>query len=248
MFYGYILFISLFWLKSVCLAQVAEVIIVTEEFPPYNYTTPETGEITGFSTKIVRALLKEINLDAKISSYPWARAYNMAENIENVMIYSIKRTAKREPLFKWVGELIRHESYFMTVKSNPIEPVGNLDELKKYSIAVIRNGAIARGLMADGFPNVIASANRDANWKILKNGRIDLWCTDILSARHTITSMGDNPDNLKIIHRYEKLSMTSLYIAFSKQTDDTIVEIFRKGYNQLKEKGIYQEILKRSGI
>ncbi len=240
--------ISLFCLNCVYLGQAAEIIIVTEEFPPYNYTDPATGDITGFSTEIVRALLKEINVDAKIRSYPWARSYKMAEEIENVMIFSMKRTTKREELFKWVGELIKHKPYFLTVKNKLIKPVDNLEELKKYTIAAIRKGAIVRGLKADGFPNVIAGTDRDANWKILKGGRIDLWCTDILSARHTIKSLGDNYDDLKIIYHYKELSKSSLYMAFSKQTDDTIVEMFRKGFNQLKTNGIHQKILKRYGI
>ena len=244
-----IMVLNVLWLGGQIALGEAEVItIVTEEFPPFNYTDSATGALTGFSTEIVQALLQELGIDAEIRSFPWARAYMMAEHQENVLIYSMKRTAKREALFKWIGALIKHESYFLTVKGSLIEPTTDLDIIKKYRIGAIRDGAIARGLKTDGFPTITLCADRDRNWELLKKGRIDLWCTEIVSARHIIKSVGDNPNDLKIIHRYEKLSQDFLYMAFSKQTDDTLVEKFRKGFNRLKKKKIYQEIFMRYGV
>lgn len=90
-----------------CLALRAfahdEIRIVTEELPPYNMT--QDGQITGMSTEVVQAVLKEVGMSAPIQSMPWARAYDIALNSENTLIYSITRTRQRENLFKWVGDI-----------------------------------------------------------------------------------------------------------------------------------------------
>ncbi len=58
--------------------------VVTEEFPPFNYT--ENGKITGFSTEVVEAILKEAGIEGKPRSYPWARSYKKALNEKNYIL------------------------------------------------------------------------------------------------------------------------------------------------------------------
>ena len=164
------------------------------------------------------------------------------------MIYSMKRKEKRENLFKWVGKIVNHETHFLALKSSPIQPTNNLEEIKKYEIGAVIGGATAKSIEADGFPEVETVPNQRQNWYKLNKGRIDLWCTNFLSARHTIESTGDDPNKIKIIHLYEKRSQKALYMAFSKQTNDSIVEKFRKGYKRIKDKGIYGKILKKYSV
>jgi polar amino acid transport system substrate-binding protein len=75
--------------------------VLTEEFPPYNYT--ENGRITGFSTAVVQAVLKEAQLQGDFQSLPWARAYETAQTSDSVLIYSIARNPQREKLFSGSG-------------------------------------------------------------------------------------------------------------------------------------------------
>ncbi|MFC2140644.1 substrate-binding periplasmic protein, partial [Candidatus Auribacterota bacterium] len=207
-----------------------EITIVTENFPPYNYQNATTGKVEGISTEIIRAILKEANNETKIRIYPWPRAYDMAQTQKNVLIYSMKRTTARENQFKWVAELVKHESHFLALKGSPILPTDNLEEIKKYKIGAIRGGAIAKALAADGFPNIDVITDREGNWKKLKIGRFDLWCTNLLSARYTVKSLGENFNKLKVVHLYQRLSKYSLYGAFSKQTDDAVVDTFKKAF------------------
>ncbi len=81
--------VLMFLAASACAAE-APLRIVTEELPPYNMT--QNGRMTGMSTEVVQAVLKEVGMDAPIHSMPWARAYELALNESNVLIYSIVRT------------------------------------------------------------------------------------------------------------------------------------------------------------
>ncbi len=224
-----------------------EIQIVTEDYPPYNYPDPATGQAAGFSTEIVLALLREVNIQAKITFYPWARAYSMAQTEPNVLIYSLKQTAERKEMFKWVGKLLTTQIYFIALKGSPIAPTSDIETLKSYTIGAVRGGSTAKALEADGFKFEPISG-REQNWKKLRAGRIDLWCTELLSAQDTVKRLGDDPDQLHPVALYEKVSGEALYLAFSKQTDDRLVERFREGFLRLKSKMIYRGILKKYGV
>ena len=222
-----------------------EITVVTEEFPPFNYTNSETGEKTGLSTDIVKALLKEVGVNAEIKILPWARALHIAEVEKNVLIFSLKRKADRENKFKWVGELVKSKVYLIALKESPIAPSKTLDDFKPYITGAVRDGANAQQLVSDGFKRVFLTSDRDSNWTLLKNNRIDLWCTDIISANHIAKSRGDAPSLLKPVYPYEPLSQDGLYLAFSLPTDEALVEKFRAGLKRLKDNGTYTNILKR---
>ncbi len=97
------------------LADAAEgpVRILTEEFPPYNYT--DGGKVTGLGTEVVEAVLQELGLQGQFQSMPWARAYETASNVPGVLIYSMVRTPEREKLFKWVGVIAPSDYYLFSL-------------------------------------------------------------------------------------------------------------------------------------
>ncbi|MBN2297275.1 MAG: transporter substrate-binding domain-containing protein [Deltaproteobacteria bacterium] len=229
-------------LASPCHAQ--EVVVVTEDFPPYNYIDPNTLKITGICTEVVLAVFKELGQEPDIRVYPWVRAYQMALKEKNVLIYSMKRTEQRENLFKWAGELYTPQTYFIAYAKEPFPPVSSIDELKGFRIGVLHGGAVDRALRKNGFQNVEGVSDRIQNWKKLKMGRIDFWCTCILSARYLVTSSGDQIEDMNTVFLYEELSRDPLYMAFSAQTDDAIVDQYRQAYQAVMQKGIYAGILK----
>ena len=85
---------------SPVLADSLELEIVTENWRPYNYS--EGGDIKGHSTEILEKVLRRSGIKYKIKVYPWARAYKIAQNRKNVLIYTIMRIPSREYLFKWI--------------------------------------------------------------------------------------------------------------------------------------------------
>ena len=83
--------------------------VVTEIIAPFQLQN-DNGELTGFSVEIIQALFDEIDLQPNIIVMPWARAYDVAKNEPNVLIFSIARTPHREPMFHWIGN-ITHETF-----------------------------------------------------------------------------------------------------------------------------------------
>lgn len=226
-----------------------KITIVTEDFPPWNFPNAETGKTDGICTDIVRAVLKEAQLDpnTEITINPWPRTYKMAQEEKNVLIYSLKRTESRETEFQWIGELVKAEATLMVLKSSPIQASTNLDDFKKFSIAVLRSGASFENLQSDGFTNLDGSNYQEANWKKLKAGNVDMWCITPFSAQFILKKNGDDPDLIRAVHSYQKNTDAQFYIAFSKHTDDTLVNKLRNAYDTIKKNGTYEQILKKWG-
>ncbi len=80
-----------------------EIRCVTEEFPPFNYTNEK--KLIGISVDILHELFKVVEFEYKIEMLPWARAYDIALNEGNVMIFTVGRNANRENLFHWIGKV-----------------------------------------------------------------------------------------------------------------------------------------------
>jgi len=52
--------------------------IITEEFPPYNYTDHD-GKVVGISTEIVREMLKRLDHADNIEVMPWVDGYKLVQ-------------------------------------------------------------------------------------------------------------------------------------------------------------------------
>ncbi len=83
------LLLSTFLITGTTYSQ--EIRVLTEHLPPYQIQMGE-NKIGGFSTEIVRAVLKEAKIRAKIEVYPWVRAYSIALEDKNILIFSIVRS------------------------------------------------------------------------------------------------------------------------------------------------------------
>ena len=227
-------------------AETATIRILTEEFPPYNYT--ESGQITGFSTEVVRAVLTEIGLQGQFQSVPWARAYETAQNAEGVLIYSIGRNPQREALFKWVG-VIAPTSYFLFSLPERKLTLANLDEAKNYQVGTVNEAIGEQYLLSKDFhkgKNLQSSTKYEMNYEKLKLGRVDLWIMNEMVAVHLVRQAGDDPTTvLARSLAIDDLSRGGLYMAFGAATPDPLVERFRKGLEAIKRNGTYDALMKK---
>lgn len=220
--------------------------IVTEEFPPYNLT--EQGKVTGFSTEVVEAVLKEVGVAAPIQSMPWARAYDTALNTENVLIYSITYTAAREKLFKWVGVVAPSDWHLFTLRGGSARPT-SLADAQRFQVATVNEDAGEQFLASQGFvlgKNLQSSTKYELNYEKLKRGRVDLWIANDLVAHHLVRQAGDDP--VKVLVRalpVPELGREGLFMAFSLKTPDATVARFRKGLEAVKKDGRYDALKKK---
>lgn len=225
---------------------VETVKILTEEYPPFNYT--DKGKITGLGTEVVQAVLKEINIEGQFQSVPWARAYETAQNSDSVLIYSMNRSKEREKLFKWVGQITPTDFYLFSLKSRHLQ-FTDLEGAKNLQIGTVNQDIGEQFLVSQGFAlgrNLQSSSKYELNYEKLKLGRVDLWVMNELGAYFISRQTGDDP--AQMLHkalRIPELSGGGNYMAFGLKTPDALVERFRKGLEVIKKNGIYDALQKK---
>ena len=241
----------LLWAGLMCLAASVNanttVTCVTEENRPVNFL--ENGKVTGFSTEVVEAVLKEIDVQADIRILPWARAYATALHQENVLIFSIMRTPEREHLFKWVGVITPPDSSYLYAMRARNLKLDHLDDALNYNIATINGDAREQYLESKGFVKgrqLHANAQPKTNYEKLKLGRVDLWAMSDLIATDIVRRDGGDPSKvLARVLQLTELGSGGSYMAFGSKTDDLLVERFRKGLEAIKANGTFAALQKK---
>ncbi len=233
----------LFFFCSLQALATADIEIVTENYPPYSYQ--QDGEIKGLSTEIVKAVVNQAKLTARITMLPWARAYSTTRQKTNTLIYSISRFPLRESEFKWVGKIVSINFSIFALKSRQdITPFNNLQQGKEWSVGTVRNDALEQYLLARGFTNLQRNNNHQSNMEKLLLGRIELWPISPIAARYLLQSHNKEPDQvIKSVHDIKGFSGGELYMAFGLKTDDTLVEQLRQALKEIKANGTYQSII-----
>jgi polar amino acid transport system substrate-binding protein len=220
--------------------------ILTEEFPPYNYS--ESGKITGFSTEVVQAVLTEIKMQGEFQSMPWARAYETAQNADNVLIYSIGRNPLREKLFKWVGVIAPTQYYLFSQPQRKLI-LKNLNQAKAFQIGTVNEDVGEQFLIANGFvkgQNLQSSVKYELNYEKLKLGRVDLWIMTELVAVYLARQAGDDPAlSLARSYAIPDLGSDGYYMAFGARTPDALVQRLAKGLATIKSNGTYDALKKK---
>jgi polar amino acid transport system substrate-binding protein len=223
------------------------VLVLTEEFPPYNFT--DQGRITGLGTEVVEAVLKELGLQGQIQSMPWARAYETAKNTPGVLLYSILRTSEREKSFKWVGVIAPADYYLFSLAGRDIR-LASLNDAQRWQIGTVQQTVGEQYLLSRGFQkgqNLQSSVRNELNFEKLQQGRIDLWIMNRLTANHLVRQAGHLPGKTlyPALHIEELSSQGGYYMAFGAQTPDATVEQFRKGLEALRRNGTFDRLQRK---
>jgi len=221
-------------------AFAEKISVVTEEMAPYNFTDEKDKQITGLSTEVVKEVLKRAKVDHEIKSFPWSRAYKMAQEDPDVAIYSIGRNEEREKMFKWVGVVAKRDVYLYKLKSRTDIKASKLEDLKPYNFGGIRDGIRTMYLVKEGF-KVEQVTDDISNIKKLQAGRIDGIPSDDLALIALAKNSGVEFDSLEKLIKIDKLS-GGLSMAFSLKTSDETVEKCRVALDSMVKDGTFDAI------
>lgn len=218
----------------------AELTILTENLPPLNYV--DNGALVGPSVEIVQEIQRRVRSDEPIQVYPWARAYKMALEDENVILFGMTYTKVREDKFKWVGPLATKRDILVAKKGSGIK-IKDLEDAKKVKrIGTLRDDTRGRLLQRHGFTNLEPVSDEQLNAKKLALGRIELWAYKIPGLR-TVCDLAEV--DYTAFEEVYHLREIDLMIAFSKKTSDSIVQKWRNAFNEMSADGTIKQIQKK---
>ena len=217
-----------------------ELTILTENLPPLNYV--ENGVLIGPSVEIVEGIQKRVGSQDKIQVYPWARAYKIALEEKNVILFGMTYTKVRKNKFKWVGPLATKRDILVAKKGSGIK-INDLEDAKKVKrIGTLRDDTRDRLLRSHGFTNLEPVSDEQLNAKKLALDRIDLWAYKIPGLRTVCYLAGVDYNEFEEVYHLREID---LMIAFSNKTSDDIVQKWRDAFNEMSADGSIQQIRKR---
>lgn len=156
------------------IAQAEPLKLLTEEYPPYNFTS--NGAITGASVEQVRLIMKAIDTPFTLEMLPWARAFANAENESNTCVFTTGHDDERDKRFKWVEPLLIDKMVMVRKAGSGIDPL-TIEAAKRFTIGTQRDDFSYSFLTANDFPKIDLAADMEATLKKLLSNRIDLMMT-----------------------------------------------------------------------
>jgi polar amino acid transport system substrate-binding protein len=218
----------------------AELMILTENLPPLNYV--KEGKLIGPSVDIVREIQRRVGSRVPIQVYPWSRAYQLALDKENVVLFSTTYTKDRKDKFKWVGPLARKRDILIAKKGSGIK-INKIEDAKKMQrIGTLRDDTRERLLESYGFTNLESVSDEQKNAQKLSLGRIDLWAYKIPGMKTVCKLANVNPNGFEEVYSLRDIEVM---IAFSKKTSDAIVEEWKAAFDSMSVDGTLKEIKER---
>nr|WP_251030546.1 MULTISPECIES: transporter substrate-binding domain-containing protein [Pseudomonas] len=223
-------------------ARAEQYQVVTEEWAPYNYQ--EHDELTGMTTEIVRAIMALTGDDFEVQLQPSMRASQLLKTRHKTIMYSLFRTPEREPLYKWVGPIVEESIHAYQLANAP--PIDSLDQLLHAPQITTRHaGLVPDTLHSQGFTNLDRSATTSQQlYLMLLADRTDIIVGDT-DAGVTYYSHRLNiaPGTLRQVP--VELYRSSLYIAFSPDSEDEVVAAWTHALEQLRQSGELERIQRR---
>lgn len=204
-------------------AEMKELSIATDDWPPYEFKAGDPGNeyISGFSTEVIQAVLKKMNIGikGKIEQYPWARGEKMVIDGSADMLYTAATSEKRALITHYPTESLMESSWSFFIRK---EDEGKLkydsfDDLKGKKIGVVRAYTYTPELWAfmekeKSFDEVVSD---ELNVKKLLAKRIDFIAMDFGNGIALLKKMGLAD---KVVVLKKPIKSASLYAIFSQKT------------------------------
>jgi polar amino acid transport system substrate-binding protein len=214
--------------------------VVTEDWAPYNYEN--NGQLTGITTDIVRAIMAHTGDDFAMQLLPSMRATRELSTRPRTIMYSLFRTPARESLYKWVGPVLE-ESIYPYQRADSAQPIYTLAQLLQAPRITTRHAGLVPDLLQSlGFSNIDRSATRNQQlYTMLLAGRTQVIVGDTAAgvAYHS-RELDIPPEALRQIPI--ELYRSQLYIAFSLDSEDTVVSAWNEALKQLRQSGELEHI------
>ncbi len=230
LFFG-IFLLSLFIPGVMAQSIPSDLLIVTEEYPPFNYV--ENGTLKGISVDFLDSAFSHMGIDIphdSIRILPWAEAYNTTLSRNNTLLFSTGRLPQREDLFLWAGPVISDTKVLWGIPKND---TALTPDIQSYRIAAIQNDTgLSMAKNAGAAPDqIIEVSSPEQAIRMVENGSVDVWSYGEISGQSMINQYADDPKSFSPVM---KIGSIDEYFAFNKNTDPGFVSAFNNTISNLK--------------
>ncbi len=241
----YLVVVGLILATGMCVAQeTSQLQVVTELSPPHQ--TLVAGQVDGYSTQLVKAILQQADIVASIEIYPWARAYKMALEQPEILIYNMARTAEREPLFQWIGPVASYRLGFVKLAHRQDIQLKTLADAQQYSVAVQRHDVAETFLKKNGFgqpDQLVVAADISESWQLLLHGKVDLIIDDPMALTAMAAHFNIKPEYVEFAFAIEQLQQQT-YLAANKAMSAEVIKNLQQAHQHVAASTLYQKVMR----
>ncbi|MFO7751334.1 MAG: transporter substrate-binding domain-containing protein [Desulfobacteraceae bacterium] len=214
-----VLCIAVFLLAVGAHAQPPALVISCDQWEPYQ-TVDDTGVVGGFSTRIVRYVLEQLDVSIKsLRAYPWKRALDNIKKGRSHALFSANFTRERTRFARYPEEPLVNSPWVLWVKKESGNRFDSMEDLKGKTVGVVRGYSYTREfwefVKANNAYQVAASD--ETNFKKLHGDRFEYVVAERGNGFHLLKKLGfddivpldDHPiksDGLYIMFNREKIS------------------------------------------
>ncbi|WP_166642124.1 substrate-binding periplasmic protein [Paludibacterium purpuratum] len=221
-----------------------ELMVVTEEWAPYQYTTAD-GAVSGPNVAMVQAILAEAKFQTPIKIVPWARAFFMGKNRPNTLIFSLSRSKERENQFIWIGELMRRDDWFYRATGHDSIAPTKLSAIKSCcTVCVVRKDIVEDDLQKLGFqPDrhyITADSFADC-MRLVQTGTVPLLVNSPAGLAQELKQQRDNRAGFQKVMPLPGAGQEPLYLAASIGTSATTVARLQAAIKTLQQNGTLEQ-------
>jgi polar amino acid transport system substrate-binding protein len=230
-------------------AQALEpLVFVTSDYPPY--VIEDEGIARGIVPDIIRAGLKDTDIEAVFKFQPWNRGQTTVKNGDAYACFPYLITEQRSEFFDFSAPLIGFFPKFFHSKAK--FPQGfswkELNDFLGYKMGGVRGFWYEPAFEKEGLKVNYVSTDLQ-NMHMLIKGRIDFTLIDELVGWYLIKNhyptqlsafaVADKPESSEALH---------LMISKDYPNAKALTQVFNEGLRKIKDNGTYQDILERYEI
>lgn len=215
--------------------------LYTEQYPPLTYRN-SFGEITGFGTDIVKEIMRRNGVYANINLTLWSNGYEMIKNNPNFCLFTMERTTIRENLFQWVGPVGHNTTYFYSKSGSGVVCNSLADAKNLAKVGTVSSWFTDQYLREQNFTNLVSDPDPAVMATKLMNGEIDVFVCSSVTFPEILKGIGYNISQVQANYA---LMSSDYYIAFSKNTNESIVNEWQAALNAMYSDGTHEAIYQK---
>jgi polar amino acid transport system substrate-binding protein len=207
-----------------------EIVLYSEENPPFAFTDPKTGQFGGPVMQLVQEAARRAGVQYRLRLYPWTRGYQAVLSDRNSCIFPTNVTDARKPLFAWIGPF-GESAWVLIGRQDFPGQLPDLNAARRFRIAVPPDSGGIRQFLVDFGGLELVPVLWPNAFRMLKSGRVDLVAAGALNA--TAFARAANVD-IQTVLTFRRSTMA---VACNRDSDPALLKALTDAVHGMTDDG-----------
>lgn len=217
-----------------------------QDYKPYAYE--KNGVATGLAVDVAIVMMQGMGLNTSakdIDVRMLSKFFIKMNDDKNTVFFPLVENEKRKDYFKFVGPIATARPVLIAPKSKSIT-IKEPKDIESYKISTMDGYFAMQELVNNGLNSSIFSTNSNDqdNVQAMISGNVDMVLCDELSCLRVLEDL-DAKKDYQVVY---SLPTKNLSFAFTKDTNDDLVNKAQLALDSLKDKDVYKQIIKKYKI